>query len=58
MILRSAVPLAIAAVLAAGVVAGEARPPALPFIENDQASAFAKAKASARSVFVEVWAPW
>jgi hypothetical protein len=56
--LRSAVPLAIVAALAAGVAAGETRPPALPFIENDHEAAFAKAKASARPVFVEVWAPW
>jgi hypothetical protein len=55
---RSAAPFALAAALAAGVAAGEARPPALPFIENDHEAAFAKAKASARPVFVEVWAPW
>ena len=55
---RSAAPFVIAAALAAGVAAGEAPAPALPFIENDQEAAFAKAKAVARPVFVEVWAPW
>ena len=55
---RSAAPFVIAAALAAGVALGETRPIALPFIENDQEAAFAKAKASARPVFVEVWAPW
>lgn len=55
---RSAVPFVIAAALVAGAAAGETRPFALPFIENDQDAAFAKAKAAARPVFVEVWAPW
>jgi hypothetical protein len=55
---RSAIPLAIAAGLATVAAAREARPFALPFIENDQQAAFARANAAARLVFVEVWAPW
>jgi hypothetical protein len=55
---RLALPFAIAAALAAGAAAHEPRPPALPFIENDREAAFARAKAAARPIFVEVWAPW
>jgi hypothetical protein len=55
---RLALPLAIAAALAAGAAAHDPRPSALPFIENDRAAAFSRAKTAARPIFVEVWAPW
>jgi hypothetical protein len=56
--LARGVGLLVAAALAAGAAAREARPLALPFIENDQQTALARAKAAARPIFVEVWAPW
>jgi hypothetical protein len=55
---RFSIPLAMAAAIAAGSARAETRPIALPFIENDQAAAIDRAKAAAKPVFVEVWAPW
>jgi hypothetical protein len=63
-LVRVSMALAVGGIVAAGVRPAEAAKhgpaatPALPFIENDFATALASAKASRRPLFVEVWAPW
>ncbi len=63
-LVRVSIALAFGGIVAAGVrpvSAAKHQPaatPALPFIENDFATALASAKASGRPLFVEVWAPW
>jgi hypothetical protein len=37
---------------------GRARPPAVPFIEDDYDRALAEARARKVPLFVESWAPW
>ena len=47
-----------ALVMSAALARAETRAPALPFIENDFDKAMSEAAASAKPIFVEVWAPW
>ena len=44
-----------AALLVAGTLSAHAE---LPFIEDDYAAAFAKAKSRNVPIFIETWAPW
>jgi hypothetical protein len=56
--------LSFAALLPAAAVpllaasAGAARPPILPFIEDDAPRAEALARSKKLPIFVEAWAPW
>lgn len=49
--------LAISLLLFLAAVAAHAKE-VLPFIENDYATAMARAKTSKLPLFVEAWAPW
>ena len=56
--------LVLGGIVAAGsrsALAAKSDPPkasALPFIEDDFATALSRSKASGKPLFVEVWAPW
>lgn len=55
--------LALAALGAVSLVAAEgakttAKPPVLPFIENDYSTALTQARQKQVPLFIEVWAPW